>query len=178
MRRITITPLLDTRPVQAQLFSRAKQKHESATSSPYDMEERGAAPATASSLSGAITPEHYSIDRHWQNLREKPTRGPFAFRNAIDVGINADRSNDVSSSESDSHDGTSRPHSVMSQHVSNHIIGRTENDSHIRTLEDRLRELHEVNFELTERLGRMGGMAEDSSGVPYVLPPVYTPANQ
>ena len=78
------------------------------------------------------------------------------------------------------HDEHGPPLSVASRHVSRDFDMSTiaqpevEVETRFRTLEDRLRELHHANIELTERLGRMSRVREDHSDTSDA-PPVYTP---
>ena len=174
------TPLL-RRPVPVQADAQPKRKREStAASSSIDMEQLASIVAIVSR--NAPARELPTSGHLVQVVQEKPA--PTSLMSPDAIAVDADRSN-VSPGE-DVHQDEDRPLRT-SQWLAHPIdIGvdntvtntQPEVETRLRTLEDRLRELHEVNFDLTDRLGRMGGLVEGGSDDSDAPPPTYTPANR
>ena len=174
------TPLL-RRPVPVQADAQPKRKREStAASSSCDIEQLASIVAVVSR--NAPAQEHSTGGHLEQEVQEKPA--PTSLMSPDAIAVDADRSN-VSPGEDVLQD-EDRPFRRSQWLAGPTDIGvdntvtstQPEAETRIRTLEDRLRELHEVNFDLTDRLGRMGGMAEGDSDESDAPPPMYTPANR
>ena len=170
------TPLLG-RPSPVQTAAQLKRKRESiAVSSSCDMEP-SASIVVAINTSSVNVPTLGTSNGQEEQEREKLPRASSPSVDAIEVD---------SSPDEDNHHGEDRPSRRSQLFPSRALMGiedtvtntQPEVETRFRTLEDRLRELHEANIDLTERLGRIGGMVEGRSDESDAPPPMYTPANR